>query len=154
VRAAVADRLVILAATLVVAGATSVVAAVRPAAARDATRTATIHIVLRYSGLPSAVWRGTFVSTSSTGKIVDRGTVVDRPRQRLGVNWAISRTLFGKSGTLRFGIVGPYRRPTVTLTWTILGGTRAYAGLHGSGKDVEHIESSRADALMRGVPVR
>jgi hypothetical protein len=113
----------------------------------------TIRVAVVYYGLPSAVWRGTFVSVLPSGRVVDRGAVVDRPRQKLGSNWAIWRTLLGKAGTLRFRIVGPYRTPTATLKWTILGGTKAYAGLSGTGTEVEHVAASRADARMTGVPL-
>jgi hypothetical protein len=125
-----------------------------PAAGEAVARTVTIRVAVVYQGLPSAVWRGTFVSVLSTGRVVDRGTVVDRPRQRFGVNWAITRTLVGRSGTLRFHIVGPYRTPVATLKWVILGGTGSYAGLMGTGTDVEHVARSRVNALMTGVPVR
>jgi hypothetical protein len=146
-------RLLTFAAALGLMSVAAVVASVRPIAASDTRRTVTIRIVLHYSAL-SAAWRGTFVRNSSTGSVVDRGTVVDRPRQRLGVDWSISRHLVGRSGTLRFRISGPYRRPIATLKWSLFGGTGAYAGLGGTGTDVEHVSASRATARMSGVPMR
>jgi hypothetical protein len=89
-----------------------------------------------------------------TAQVVDRGSDVDRPRQKLGADWLIRRTLTGKSGTLRFLITGPYSAPTAKLTWKILSGTGAYAGLTGTGIDVEHVGSgTKAHASMSGVPV-
>ena len=144
-------RLVTFTTALALTSVTAVVAGASPMAASETQRTVTIRVVVLYSSL-SAVWRGTFVSTSSTRSVVDRGSVVDRPRQRLGFNWAITRRLVGRSGTLRFRITGPYRRPVATLEWSILGGTGAYAGLSGTGTDVEHIGPSMATARMVGVP--
>jgi len=117
----------------------------------SSTHTVTIRVAVVYSA--AGVWPGTFVSVLPTGRVVDRGRAVERPR-RLGVDWAISRTLSSKSGTLRFFVHGPYTRPLAKLTWTILSGTGAYAGLRGTGTDVEHVSDSSATARMSGVPVR
>jgi hypothetical protein len=117
-----------------------------------ATHTVTIRVAVVYSAV--GVWRGTFVSVLPTGRVVDRGRVVERPRQKLGADWAISRTLSSTSGTLRFFLRGPYTRPLARLTWTILSGTGAYSGLKGTGGDVEHVSDSSATARMNGVPAQ
>jgi hypothetical protein len=116
------------------------------------THTVTIRVDVAYTA--TGVWQGTFVSVLPTGRVADRGKVVERTRQRLGVTWAISRILSSKDGTLRFFVHGPYTRPLARLTWTILSGTGAYAGLTGTGSDVEHITGSSATARMNRVPVR
>jgi hypothetical protein len=153
-RAGLVRRRQTLAWAFVLIAAASAVGGARPVDGRDAMQTVTIRVVVRYSALPVAAWQGTFVSTSSSGRVVDRGTVIDRPRQKLGANWAIWRTLRGKFGKLRFRIVGPYRTPVAKLTWTILSGTGAYAGLNGTGADIERVARSKADAQMSGVPMR
>jgi hypothetical protein len=114
----------------------------------------TIRVVVAYAGRAS-LWKGSFMSVLPTARVVDRGSVVDRPRQKLGADWLIRRTLTGKSGTLRFLITGPYSTPTAKLTWKILSGTGAYAGLTGTGTDVEHVigSGSKAHASMSGVPM-
>jgi hypothetical protein len=112
----------------------------------------TIHLVMTYSG-PSVGWRGTFTSTSTNGKTVT-GVAQDRARYSNGAEWFMSRTLVDKAGTLRFRIEGPYRVTVATLTWKLVGATGIYAGLSGTGIDVEHMGSTRVEATMKGVPTR
>jgi hypothetical protein len=138
-------------AAVVMATALVVVSQARPAARTSAAANATVRVTVAYAPT-SAVWRGTFVSVAPTGKVVDRGTVVDGPRQRLGKDWSIRRSLKSKLGTLRFTIVGRYQVPRATLKWTILGGTGAYSGLSGTGTDIERVAAGHAAARMLDVP--
>jgi hypothetical protein len=140
---------------LALGSSTAAVASSRTEAFESATHTVTIRLHVRYLPQPVATWKGTFISVSSSGQVVDRGTVLDAPRKRNGATWEILRKLVGKAGTERFRIVGPLATPAATLTWTILSGTGAYAGFVGNqGQDVEHFTVSEATARMSGVPNR
>jgi hypothetical protein len=98
-------------------------------------------------------WDGSFRELRPDGAVVARGRVVDRPRQRIGADWLITRTLTSRAGTLRFRISGPFQTPTARLHWLILKGTGAYAALQGHGSDVEHAHETTATAVMSGVPL-
>jgi hypothetical protein len=123
-------------------------------AASRATATATVRIDLRYDAETSA-WRGSFHAVGPHGAVVARGHVLDRPRQKLGATWSITRRLTTRVGTLRFRISGRFQTPTAQLHWLIVGGTGAYAALHGHGADVEHLRepTPTATAVMRRVPL-
>jgi hypothetical protein len=122
------------------------------AAARSITSAASIHASLRYDDATLS-WHGSFRAVRPDGAVTARGRVVDRPRQRIGADWLIVRTLTTRAGTLRFRLSGPFKTPTARLHWLIVGGTDAYAALQGHGIDVERVRETTATAVMRGVPV-
>jgi hypothetical protein len=121
-------------------------------AAHRAASTASVHVSLRYDAATSN-WRGRFRAVRADGAVVVRGRVLDRPRQKLGADWSITRTLTTRAGTLRFRISGPMQTPTARLHWQIIGGTSAYARLQGNGIDIERVRETTATAVMRGVPL-
>jgi hypothetical protein len=121
-------------------------------AASRTTSTASVYVALRYDATTST-WRGTFRAVRPGGAVVTRGRVLDRPRQKLGAEWSITRRLTTRVGTVEFRISGPYQTPTARLHWQIVGGTRAYATLQGHGTDVERVRETTATAVMRGVPL-
>lgn len=112
----------------------------------------TIRVTLTWSG---SSWHGTFVSTAPGGRVVDRGRAIDA-HDTNDVQLNISRTLIGRAGTLLFQIDGPYTQSSsrAVLTWTLIRGTGAYAGLSGTGRDVENISRTRAVGEMNSVPTR
>jgi hypothetical protein len=131
------------------------VVAVAPAGAGAPARaasppTAVVRVSLTYDAA-AGTWVGTFRSTAGS-RLVDAGTARDSPRQRFGVNWAITRTLVGRAGKVRFRIVGPYASPTAALRWTIIAGSGSYAGSRGQGADSERIGRASVAARMVGVP--
>jgi hypothetical protein len=134
-----------------IGASTSALASVPTAASGRATKTVTITVQVRYVQ-SATTWKGTFVTTTSSGQVIDRGSALDQPRISNRAAWRIQRKLVSKKGTLLFAIHGPYHKPTATLTWTIAAGTGAYAGLIGTGEEVEHIGTSTATARMSGVP--
>ena len=73
-----------------------------------------------------------------TGAINDRGTYVDH-----GGGYDTVRTLHGTTGTIRitFGSQG---------RWEIIGGTQAYAGLHGRGREAGLYSFDITDITMSG----
>ena len=73
-----------------------------------------------------------------SGAINDRGTFVDQDGFPTGV-----RTLFGRSGTIRI-TVGPQ------ANWEIIKGTKAYAGLHGRGREAGNYFFDTTDITMSG----
>ena len=73
-----------------------------------------------------------------SGAINDRGTFVDD-----GDAFTIVRTLLGGSGTIRI-TVGPQGR------WEIVEGTKAYAGLHGRGREAGLYSINTTDITMTG----
>jgi hypothetical protein len=123
------------------------------AAAGGATAAVSVRVDLRYNASTST-WRGSFRAVRPDGAVVVHGRVVDRPRQRFGAGWLIGRMLTTRSGVLRFRITGPFTTPDAAqLRWRILGGTGAYAGLHGHGVDIERMRATTATSMMRGVPL-
>jgi hypothetical protein len=132
-------------------GATTSALAARSEPSDGVAKLVTISVQLHYVQ-SAASWEGTFVSTTPSGHVVDRGSALDRPRHSTTAAWHIQRKLVSKKGTLLFHIDGPFHKPAATLTWTITAGTGAYAGLVGTGEDVEHIGASTATARMSGVP--
>ena len=150
-RAGVRQQLfVVVAAASVAAGSSVAVAQAQQAASEKSERVVTIRVTLAWSGVE---WDGTFVSTSASGRIVDRGSAEDH-RDANGVDIEIFRTLTGKAGTMAFQISGPYRlnSPHAALTWTLVRGTGAYRGLSGSGRDVEDVTKKRVSGEMSAVP--
>jgi hypothetical protein len=121
-------------------------------AARLTTATASVHVSLGYDAA-TFTWHGSFRAVRPHGAVVARGRVIDRPRQRLGADWSITRKLATRAGTLRFRISGPFQIPTARLHWLIVGGTGADAALQGHGTEVEHIRGMTATAVMSGVPL-
>ena len=73
-----------------------------------------------------------------TGAIFDRGTYVDH-----GGGYDTVRTLHGRTGTIRITF-GPQAR------WEIIGGTKAYAGLHGRGREAGLYSFDTTDITMSG----
>ena len=75
-----------------------------------------------------------------TGAINDRGTYVDHG------GYDTVRTLHGRTGTIRitFPFGPPYAR------WEIIGGTKAYAGLHGRGREAGLYSFDTTDITMSG----
>jgi hypothetical protein len=150
-RAGVRQQLVVVAAVVsVAAGSVVAVAQAQQAASQKSDRFVIIRVTLAWSGF---AWDGTFVSTSASGRIVDRGRAVDHHEWN-GVDLSISRTLTGKAGTMAFRILGRYRQnsPRAALTWTLISGTGAYRGLSGTGRDVEDLTRTRASGEMSAVP--
>jgi len=121
-------------------------------AAGRATGKPSVRIALHYDTATST-WRGNFRAVRPGGAVVARGRVVDRPRQKLGAEWSITRKLTTRAGTLKFRITGPFQTPTARLHWQIIGGTGAYATLQGDGTDVERTRGTTATAVMRAVPL-
>jgi hypothetical protein len=80
--------------------------------------------------------RGEF---SITGAIFDRGTYVDH-----GGGYDTVRTLHGRTGTIRITF-GPQ-----VGRWEIIGGTKAYAGLHGRGREAGLYSFDTTDITMSG----
>jgi hypothetical protein len=111
---------------------------------------ASIHASLRYDNA-TLRWHGSFREVRQDGSVGARGRVVDRPRQRIGADWLIVRTLTTRAGTLRFRISGPFKTPTARLHWLIVSGTGSYAALKGHGTDIERMRDTTATALMRRV---
>jgi hypothetical protein len=111
-----------------------------------------IHASLRHDNATLS-WHGSFRALRPDGTVIAHGRVVDRPRQRLGADWLIVRTLTTHAGTLRFRISGPFKTPTARLHWLIVGGTGAYAALQGQGVDIEHVRQTTATAVMRRIPL-
>jgi hypothetical protein len=72
-----------------------------------------------------------------SGAINDHGTYVD------GGGFGIVRTLRGRTGTIRI-TVGPRGR------WEIIKGTKAYAGLHGRGREAGLYTTETTDITMSG----
>jgi hypothetical protein len=108
-------------------------AATRPSGAgpRAAFQRPNVRIVVTGTNVPA---RGEF---TMSGAIFDRGTFVDVDGFPIGV-----RTLRGRSGTIRIAI-GPQGR------WEIIEGTKAYAGLHGRGREAG-LYSITTDITMSG----
>jgi hypothetical protein len=82
--------------------------------------------------------KGTF---SISGAVRDRGSLVMGPPARAGSSPVLSVELRGSRGSLRLSLSpsGSFQRPDGTAeptkgTWRITSGTRAYAGLRGSGE--------------------
>ena len=144
-------RLSVLAVVVGVGVSTSALAGTRTNTSGSETKSVTISVQLHYVQ-SAASWEGTFVSTTSSGHVLDRGSALDRPRHTTTAAWHIRRKLVSKKGTLLFYVDGPFHEPTATLTWSIAAGTGAYAGLVGTGEDVERIRTSTATARMSGVP--
>jgi hypothetical protein len=150
-RAGVRQQLfVVVAAAVVASGSVVAVAQAQQAVSQKPDRVVTIRVTLGWSGV---AWNGTFVSTSASGRVVDRGRAVDQ-HEFDGADLLITRTLTGKAGTMRFHIIGPYRQnsPRAALTWTLFSGTGAYRGLRGTGRDVEDLSRTRATGEMSAVP--
>ena len=86
--------------------------------------------------------RGRF---TATGAISDSGSVV--AYRTLKGNLDVGRALImlrfvtrGKKGTITYLVKVKIEPTTTTSTWTITSGTKAYRGLHGSGRERENAE--------------
>jgi hypothetical protein len=144
-------RVSVVTSELALGASTSALGGARAETSRAATNTVTISVRVHYVQ-SAATWRGTFISTSSGGHVVDRASALDRPRHSTTSDWRIQRKLESKKGTLLFDTHGPFHQPTATLTWALVDGTGQYSGLVGTGEDVEHISTTTAAAHMLGVP--
>lgn len=86
--------------------------------------------------------RGRF---TASGAITDAGSVV--AYRTLKGNLDIGRALItlrfvttGKRGAITYVVKVKIEPATTTSTWTIASGTKAYKGLHGSGRERENAE--------------
>lgn len=152
-RPQLSSRMVVaVSAALFIAASVATIADARRALGGNSGHAVTIRVTLAWSG---SSWQGTFVSSASGGRVVDHGRAIDK-HEKNGFQLSISRTLIGKAGTLRFEISGPYTQSSsrAVLTWTLFRGTGAYAGLNGTGRDVENISGTHAVAEMNSVPTR
>jgi hypothetical protein len=113
--------------------------------------TASVRVSLRLT--PPGFWSGRFRAVRPDGAVVAHGRVIDQPRTQNGVDWSSRRKLTTRAGTLQFQISGPAHEPTTRLRWLIVGGTGAYAALHGHGVDIEHVHATTATAVMHPVPI-
>jgi hypothetical protein len=95
-------------------------------------------------------WSGTFVIATAAGKVTDRGTVTER-RYTNGALWQITRHLKGRRGNLTIAVKGA---SLAALEWTILTGTKAYAGLHAHGREVDRYQARTVTARMVAFPSR
>jgi hypothetical protein len=82
---------------------------------------------------------------TSTGAIVDAGTVVAyrTVKGNLDIGRAVITLRFvtrGKKGAITYLVKVKIEPATTTSTWTIASGTKAYKGLHGSGRERENAE--------------
>jgi len=149
-RTGLRQQLFVFVTVVFVASGSVAIAQAQHTASQKSDKVVSVRVTLAWSG---AAWDGTFVSTSASGQIVDRGRAEDH-RDANGVDIEIFRTLRGKAGTMAFQITGPYRlnSPRAALTWTLVRGTGAYRGLSGSGRDVEDVTRKRVSGEMSAVP--
>jgi hypothetical protein len=115
------------------------------------TGTASVRVTLHLAS--GFKWSGRFRAVRPDGAVVAHGHVIDQPRTQNGVDWSIRRKLTTRAGTLQFQLSGPGGERKARLRWLIVGGTGAYAALHGHGVDIEHIQATTATAVMHRVPI-
>jgi hypothetical protein len=108
---------------------------------------AVVRIHLTATDSPGG-WRGRFVISTASGRVIDRGSATEH-RYTNGAVWLITLRLTGGRGDLVVKVSGA---SLGTLKWTIVSGTRAYAGLHGHGREVDREQRGIVLVRMLGVP--
>lgn len=115
--------------------------------------TATGSVVVKLQLAPAVTpgkWSGHFVAVTATGRVVDRGTVTE-VRYTNGALWRIRRHLMGRRGNLKIQVEGT---SLAALTWTIVSGTKAYAGVHAHGREADRQQRQAIAERMFAFPLR
>jgi hypothetical protein len=92
-------------------------------------------VIIHVKGKSLGAGKGNRGRFTISGAISDRGRFVDRELVDRGRPGTV-RTLFGAKGTIRINVgeLGPGAR--CGCKWRVTKGTKAYAGLHGRGREV------------------